>query len=379
MTRNESLPEAVGDLVHGPKVSQFLESYRWDKPLLVYGEPGVGKSAIARVLACERGWELVDVIGDNLREVASSSQAASLFGGRKLLLVDDAERIRDKGALASLLKASRNPVVLTTSDAGSPKLKSVKSLCNTLQVRKPLPTQIRRLLAERAKARGVVVEEGVLDAIARGCHGNLSCALIDLDTLMAGRKTVTAREAEVLAPRDRGIDVYKALSTIFGAKDPGQAMQATWDLDERPDAVIQWVSENVPLVYPPEDVPAAYGALSRADVYLGRIRRRQYWGLLRYANSLMTAGVAAAKTGKLRFQRYRFPSLFSKLSRAKAQRALSRGVAWKLSPVLHASTRVVEREFIPLYRTLIDRGAMSQEDVAEAYRLDADEAAFLAR
>lgn len=369
--------EKTSDLVHGPKLGQFLASYEWKKPLLVYGEPGVGKSTLARVLAQEHGWQRIDVTNDNLKEVASSAQAASLFGGRKLLLVDDAEKIRDKRALASLLKSSRNPVILTTSDASSPKLKSVKSLCESLQVRKPLPTQIRRLLADHAAAEGVVVEDGVLDAIARSCQGNLSCAFIDLATLTAGRKTVTAREAEALTSRDRSIDVYKALSTIFGAKDLAESMQATWDLDERPDAVVQWISENLPLIYPPEDLPRAYGALSRADVYLGRIRRRQYWGLLRYANSLMTGGVSSAKTGKLRFQRYQFPSLFLKLSRSKANRALARRVAEKMQPFLHASTRVIEHEFIPLYRRLLKENVVGEDDLEEWYRLDADEVAFL--
>ena len=53
--------------------------------------------------------------------------------------------------------------------------------------------------------------------------------------------------------------------------------------------------------------------LSKADIFDGRIKRRQYYGLLKYSSVLMTYGVAAAKKEKYKkFTRYRFPSFLFK-------------------------------------------------------------------
>ena len=66
-------------------------------------------------------------------------------------------------------------------------------------------------------------------------------------------------------------------------------------LDESPEDLINWVDENLPLAYGGEDLWQGYERLARADVFLGRVRIRQNYGLWRYASYLMTGGVQSAK------------------------------------------------------------------------------------
>ncbi|MFH1721679.1 MAG: hypothetical protein ABH950_03630 [Candidatus Altiarchaeota archaeon] len=366
-------PESLSDLIAGPKIGQFLLSYRWEKPLLIYGGLGVGKTTVSEVLATEKNWQLVRVENDSLNEAILSCQSSNVFGQKKLLLLDDIESMKDVRSIKSLLTQTRNPTIITAREISSPKIRGIIGLCEKLQLRKPLAIQINRLLAEICEKEVVVVESGVLEDISKNCNGNLSSALNDLETLIVGRKTVTARDAEVLGSRDRQSDVYKALSTIFAGKELKEVIECSWDLDERPEDLIQWIAENLPLVYPSEDLASSYDALSKSDVYLGRIRRRQYWGLLRYANALMTGGVNTSKTGKLKFQRYQFPSVFVKMSKAKIEKAMIKGLAEKFIPHLHCSRRVFEKEYLSFFSLLIKNGAINEEDLKVNYRLEDQE------
>ena len=59
---------------------------------------------------------------------------------------------------------------------------------------------------------------------------------------------------------------------------------------------ILWIDQNLAHEFGrPDDLARGYDVLSRADVFLGRVRRRQSYGLWSYARELMSSGVAVAR------------------------------------------------------------------------------------
>ena len=79
------------------------------------------------------------------------------------------------------------------------------------------------------------------------------------------------------------------------------ATSATRDVKEELGTIEEWISENLPKEYLKyKDLANGYDYLSKSDVFLGRVFRRQYFGLWRYASALMTAGTALAKEEKYR-------------------------------------------------------------------------------
>src|SRR3989338_4997531 len=57
------------------------------------------------------------------------------------------------------------------------------------------------------------------------------------------------------------------------------------------DEILLWIEENIPKEYKNESLVRAYAALSKADVFRGRIYRQQFWRFLVYQNIFQSAGI----------------------------------------------------------------------------------------
>jgi len=282
--------------------------------------------------------------------------------------------------IGELVEKARNPIIMTADDMSNKKLATLKKKCAALQLRRPLPASIVKRLQEICGLEGVACGKDVLERVAKSSGGDVRAAVNDLETLATGRASVSDSDAaQVVSVRDRSSDIYRALSVIFGGRQIRQVVESTWEVDEELRDVIWWVEENTPRLYPDRAaIGEAYGNLSRADIYLGRIMRRQYWGFQRYANVLMTAGVNVSRPAKINFTQYQFPGYFAALGRTKSNRAFEKSISAKMGPRLHVSSKVFVREYIPLYRTLLSGKKMSEEELREEYKLEDDEIDYLA-
>jgi replication factor C large subunit len=369
-------PGCLDDFISKAAVSEIRG---WDgSPLIVYGATGVGKTTLVELVAKDRGWDVHLVDDDSIQSAQDIANTKSIFGGEKLVVVEDADSIRDLKALSALVVGSRSPVILTTSDYSSRRLATLKKKCKSLQIKKPLPSSISKVLALICAAEGVKCEKSVLDAVAKNASGDLRSAIHDLNALSTGRGQVLEEDLESLSQnRDRTQDIYRALSTIFGGRNLKEVISSTWDLSEQPRDIIWWVDENMPKIYRErEAIGGSMEALSRSDLFLGRIQNRQYWGFLRYANALMTAGVNVCRPQKLSFTQYGFPAYFMALGRSKSQRNIEDSIAEKISPHIHTSKKQFKKHYISLFRLLISRGKMDEGALSQ-FRLTPEEVEYL--
>ncbi|MEM2974296.1 MAG: hypothetical protein QW112_01565 [Candidatus Micrarchaeia archaeon] len=106
-----------------------------------------------------------------------------------------------------------------------------------------------------------------------------------------------------------------------------------------------WIDENIPREYErPEDIYRAYEALSRADIFEGRIHRRQNWKLRKYSMDLATAGVALAKKERYKkFTAYQFPKILTRMSAMQARRAMLNTICKKIAERTHVSSQFVRQ------------------------------------
>ncbi|MBN2014080.1 MAG: AAA family ATPase [Candidatus Altiarchaeota archaeon] len=371
-------PEKLEEIAGNPKLVQDLKRYHWKKPLLIYGPTGVGKTSLINSLACELGFEIVEVTNENLDSAKATAQTASIFGGKRLLLIDNVDQIKDIKKVADLLKESRNPITLLTSDFGSKRLATIKKMAEKLQMRRPTAKTLERILQQICNKEDVIAEAGVLEKISENSAGDIRSAINDLETAAKGRKKISMEDLEVLEKRDKTSDVYKALSLILTKKDFKEAVTSLYDLDEQPKDVLLWIDENMPYIYTDkEDIWRAYEYIAKADIFLGRITNRQYWGFLRYVNTLMSGGVNISKKKQIRYSMYRFPSYLIKMSQTKKERNIRKTIGEKLSPILHASCRVIDKEYIPLFKTLLKNERINGEELMEKYRLGEEEVEYL--
>jgi replication factor C large subunit len=271
-----------------------------------------------------------------------------------------------------------NPLILITSDFKSKKLATVKKRCQKVQIRKHTSSSVAKLLRGICEKEGVDVEDEILKRIAENASGDIRAAINDLETLAKGKNKIIESDMELIKERDKTSDIYKALSAILIKRDLQKAIRSTYNLNEQPQNVLLWIDENLPkVVKGKEELSQAYKYLSRADIFLGRITRRQYWGFLRYANPLMTGGVNISRGDKVGFAMYQFPFYIIRMGQTKKERNLKKNIGLKLSGEFHCSSKVVAGEYIPLLRTLIKNNKIDVGELAERFRLDDDEVGYL--
>ena len=371
-------PRNFHEFVGNQKLIQDIRSYGWKKPLLIHGSTGAGKTTFAQALASELELEILCVRNENLDSAITASQTSSIFGGKKLIFIDHVDKIRDIKKASLLLEKTRNPTILITSDFSSKRLKTVKKACEKLQFRKPMAATITNILGGICGKEGIHPDKEILMRIAENSAGDIRSAINDLQTVGLGKQRIEKKDLELLGPRDRRTDIYEVLSKVLTKSDFKQAIQSTWNLNEQPRDILLWIDENLPRIYKSrEEIAKAYHYVSRADVFLGRIIRRQYWGFLRYVTPLMTGGVNISKNQNVNFTRYQFPLYFAKLGHTKKERAMKKSIAEKLSPELHASGKVIARQYIPLLRTMLSKNKLGEEELAKEYGLNSEEIDFI--
>lgn len=371
-------PMNFHEFIGNQKLIQDIKRYNWKKPLLIYGSTGVGKTTFAEALAKELNLEILRVRNENLDSAITASQSSSIFGGKKLILIDHVDKIGDIKKVSSLLEKTRNPTILITSDFSSRRLKTIKKSCEKLQFRKPMAATIKNILEGICRKEEIHAGKEILIRIAENSAGDIRSAINDLQTVGMGKQRIEEKDLELLGPRDRTTDIYEVLSKVLTKRDFKQAIESTRNLNEQPRDILMWIDENLPRIYKSrEEIAKAYHYISRADVFLGRIIRRQYWGFLRYATPLMTGGVNISKCQNVNFTRYQFPLYFAKLGHTKKERAMKKSIAKKLSPELHASGKVIAREYIPLLRVMLKKNKLTEEEIMREYRLNSEEVEFI--
>jgi replication factor C large subunit len=343
------------------------------RPLLLFGPPGIGKTATAYALSKEFELDLIEMNASELRNKSrvekvlhGATMAGSLTGNGKLLLIDDVDALQGRkdfggsGAIGKIVAECACPILLTATDAWEKNLAPIRSECEMLEMKKVNKPAIRKLLARVAEAEKLPVDEQMLDSIAENSSGDVRAALNDLQAGSPGL-------------RDREKDIFNRIRALFKAKDYREAQEAAMgDIDY--ETVKLWVDENIPNEYTKAaDLAAAYNCLSRSDVFDGRIRKSN-WKYLKYAIDLATVGVSMVKAEPYRsFTKYSFPNYLREMSRTVARRAMLKGIGLKLGQKMHTN-RSEALDYLPLIREM---GGLDQDALCAHYGFDEDELAFI--
>ncbi|MGE4274722.1 MAG: DNA polymerase III subunit delta, partial [Candidatus Methanomethylophilaceae archaeon] len=290
----------------------------------------------------------------------------------------------DKGAvpaIVELIKETRQPVVLIVNDFYGLSRKSSALKTHTLQISfyRPRASETAKILSAIASAQGVQANDRTLMSIAENSQGDIRAAVRDLESLALGRATLVEADTGNLTGRVVRKDMYDLMSSIFRSNDATKAHRTMSEIDESPDYVLLWVDENMPYEFrQPGELVKGYEKLSRADIFLGRVRRRQYYRFWSYASDLMSFGVAQARiTRPSHSSRFRFPGYLMKMSRSKSVRNLKDGVTAKIGEHCHTSSSRARQDILPFLQAIAKENASFRCHLVRALDLDADELAFI--
>jgi len=394
----KSLSEVVGNQEAIEKLVNWVKS--WDKSVpkqraaFLYGPPGIGKTVSVEALANDLNMELVEKNASDYRTEEAvqrfaglASQYGTLFGKKRLVLFDELDGItgtEDRGgvgAITAVVKTARCPIVLIANNAYDPRLATLRFYCLLVEFKKPPTGEVMKHLNRICDREEIKAEEAALKFIAQRSEGDVRSAVNDLQALAQGKKVLTYEDVSWLAYRDRKEAIFNVLRLIFYGKSADAAKRAVDMADVDPDMLFEWIYENLPHhLRDSKDLAQAMDSLATADLYRGRIKTSQNWGLTRYVIDFMTAGVAMARerTKPAGFVPLRFPERIRMLSKTRSERLMQGQIGLKIKRKCHISANRARKEILPYMRIIFENNVKMAAETAKWLDLDEEMIEYLA-
>ncbi|WP_336343869.1 replication factor C large subunit [Halalkalicoccus ordinarius] len=393
--RPSTLDEVRGNDKARDALREWAES--WEdhrKAVILHGSPGVGKTSAAHALANDMGCPTIELNASDQRkadvvkriagEAAKSGTLSEGSAGRRLVVLDEADNFHgnvDYGgsrAVSDVIKSANQPIVLIANEFYDMS-KGLRNACETIEFRDVSARSIVPVLRDICRQEGIEFEQSALEAIAESTSGDLRSAINDLQAIAEKADRLT-EEAVVTGERDRSKGIFDFLDEVIKTAGAQEALYASYDVDETPDDLINWIEDNVPKDFEGAELADAYDSLARADRWLGRVRATQEYSYWRYASDNMTAGVAAARREpKGGWTRYGPPSYWRKLGSSRSARDRRDYVARKIAETGGVSMGTARRELLP-HLSVMTHHCKNREltvEMAARYDLDAEHVAFV--
>lgn len=390
--RPNSLQEVLGNGKAVSELREWAEAWERGRPVtratILYGPAGTGKTSAALALAREMDWDEVEMNASDVRtasmieRIAGPASNTGTFSGRKrLVILDEADNLHgnaDRGGASAMLKLVRGagqPVLLIANEYYEID-KPLRDAAKGIQFRSVRSVTIASAMREICKAESVACDPDAIELLAERAGGDLRSAINDLQAAAQGLSELRAEDIAT-AERDVKESIFKVLEVIFRGSNPTEALQASYTLDESPEDLVHWIDENLPVAYQGADLLSGFDTLAKADIFLGRVRRRQNYGLWRYAGFLMTGGVQAARTYRRSgYIAFRPPALWRRMGQSKKARNVRDSAAKKIGARCHVSAGFARSELMDFLGLLLKSKKLAPAVAAEL-DLNPDEIALL--
>ncbi len=360
------------------KVLLFLRNFadkknkRRKKAIMLYGPAGTGKTTLAHIIANETNSEMFELNASDFRNKAKlqeilkpAVQQQSLKKEEKVILIDEADGISgyyDFGGIKELLRLieiASYPIIITANDAWSKKLAPLRKKAEMIGLGKITPKTIVEIMTEILRKENLFLNYNLLQSIAFRAKGDIRAAINDLQSVARMRDPSVLE----LTEREKEIDIFNALKKIFKESPTKEILNLYNSVDMPLDEVSLWIEENISKEYHGEALFKAYSALSKADLFKGRIYKKQYWRFLVYQNIFLSYAISASKKEPNKnFIRYKKPDRILKIWLSNQKKAKQKSIAQKYARYVHIGEKRAMREF-PIIRTIIKSNPKIQREL----------------
>jgi DNA polymerase III delta prime subunit len=364
-------PKNFSDCINKSTISSLTDWYKSsNKPCLLVGQTGVGKSTIVRLFAAENNLTLYELNPSDDRDkdsidsiLQAVSQSRSIFSNKNLLFFDDIDVFigDDRGGFESIVKIvkdSKNPVIFTVTNLyADKKLAILRDMCDIIEMRSVHSATLSNFLSKICIDQKIKFDKDALDEVIKNNAGDLRSTFLDIDYL--GPLGIIKENISLLSGRERKADVFKTIIGLFRAKTFSEAQKISDNTEIDYDLLFAWISENLHLFYENENLKEAYELMSLADLNKSRIYSRQNWVFFKYFISLgIVSPSIVPKKDKFTFK-ISFPQSIKMKAKESSEYSKNKKVATILGKVFRGSNSKISGELF-IYKFFFKNGGFLQ-------------------
>ena len=291
-------PKNIFDLVGNEEARKlFVEWFtNWKKgikPILLVGPPGIGKTTLANLTAKQFGYDLISINASDVRNKQSIQETLSpVLGnqtvlGTPMIFIDEVDGVHGRAdyggiqAITNILKESTIPIILAANSDSSDKMKSIKKVVKTMEL-KPLSPKLLRLYLNRIlQLEGVKISSDSLTKLVRESRGDIRSMINSVQATVTGFNPMTEKSFESL-------DIEEGINAFYKAKSIEEARSILYSLRIDPrEKINAFYSSIITSKISVYDMQKFLQVISEADMLYGKIMKTQQWRLLRYLDSTL--------------------------------------------------------------------------------------------
>jgi replication factor C large subunit len=279
-----------------------LEFLRWlngwsrkNKPALLLGPPGVGKTTLVKAAAHSRGYKVLELNASDVRTKTKLEELlgptrihSTLFEEKILVFLDEVDGIygrQDRGGIEfvqDLIKGSRNPVVMAANVEDDKKIQKLAKVSQVFRFQRIPPRLLEIVVRDILRREGLTLEKETLETIVRNANGDMRAAVNSVQVAVSG-------DSEILPDvRDIQIKDAEALKLYFGASSSKEAFMALRGWKVQPREKIRTIFRSIiACELEGERLVEALEMLSKTDELVAKIGRTQNYRLLRYFDTIL--------------------------------------------------------------------------------------------
>ena len=400
-----------GNETQRQKIRKWLDDWKngvpKNKAILLVGPPGVGKTTVARAIAHDMGWSVIELNASDARNAASIRKAAtkgathrSLFFNpeendkKTLILIDEVDhlsgglrsvsesRINDaikvnldsndsvqlkgdtggKAELLKLLAETKQPVILACNEVmglwgKSSNWRSTRDrfqrLVTTINFDRASKDALRNIARRVLKSENVEYDTPAVEALVTNNPGDLRALVRDLQVICASAKNSIdesiVQEYVESSERDVSVEVFPGLAKLYKSKKSEDAIKLGISIDKSPSELLNWIHWNNPSIFTNKNaIDRGNKALCQSSkmlmaMYENTAHRSWYW-------SSQISGLAASVVNQQDLPEKLFPSYPNFLRRGTSQGRST--IINRLTEITGASKSSVREELLPLLISL---------------------------
>ena len=330
-------------------VEWFTNWKKGTKPILLVGPPGIGKTTLANIAAKQFGYDLISLNASdvrnkkNINEILTPVLGNQTVLGTPMIFIDEVDGVHGRAdygggqAIVQILKEPTVPIVLAANTDSSEKMKSIKKVAKTIDLKPLSPKLLRLYLNKILQLEGVKVDSDSLAKLVTKSRGDIRSMINFTLARVTGFDPPTERSFETL-------DVEEGINAFYKANSIDEARSVLYSLRIDPrEKINAFYSSIITSKISIDDMENFLRVISEADMLYGKIMKTQQWRLLRYLDATLLG--LYKKDIPIRYSKYNLS--WQLLNRLRWDGTKIKSIIGSLAKTMHVSKSTFSTLYFP--------------------------------